>query len=96
MGNTIYHKTCYLNLPKLCALAISLVLYSGAIHAVEKKPDVAPPLRIVTQPFEKTAQNHEVYFFKALELALTKTQATDGPFELDSLKEVLSNKRYIA
>ena len=96
MGSTIYNKTCYLTLPRLYLLAISLMFCGGASYAAEKQPDSPPPLRVITQPFEKTAQNHEVYFFKVLELALTKTQASDGPFELESLKEVLSNKRYIA
>jgi hypothetical protein len=58
-------------------------------------PDTAP-VRIVTQPFEVTAQAHEMYFYKVLELALQKTASTHGPYQLERFKRILSNQRYIA
>jgi hypothetical protein len=97
MVSIILTKKLSRRITVLCTLAMSLFLaYSANSRAQESTEATKPLLRITTQPFEKTAQNHEVYFFKVLELALAKTEATDGPYELDSLKEVLSNKRYLA
>lgn len=63
----------------------------------EDNPASAPtPLRIVTQPFEVTAQAHEIYFYKVLELALQKTADTHGPYQLERFNRILSNQRYIA
>src|SRR5690606_519450 len=39
-------------------------------------------LTIVIGPFEKSARNHLYFFPKLLELVLSKTEATDGPFEI--------------
>lgn len=95
MVSIITHIRITRTIAAFCLVA-KVLLLANPLFATEGTPPPKPPLQITTQPFEKTAQNHEVYFFKVLELALTKTQASDGPFELDSLKEVLSNKRYIA
>lgn len=64
------------------------------VSQTEKSQPAA--LKIVTQPFEKTAKTHEIYFFHLLELALKKTEATDGPFSLAPLGENFTNKRYIS
>lgn len=79
-------------------LGATCFLFIIPINTSAQEPTAAekPIIRVITQPFEKTAHNHEIFFFKALELALEKTAASDGPFELTSLKEVLSSKRYLA
>lgn len=53
-------------------------------------------MRVITQPLEETSQAHEVYFYKLLELALEKTRATHGAYDLTMFGRVLSNQRYIA
>lgn len=58
--------------------------------------DNSQPLQIVTQPLEVTAQAHEVYFYRLLELALQKTSANYGPYELRQITKHLSHKRYLA
>lgn len=67
-----------------------------AIYAMDSTAADSPPLRIVTQPFEISAQAHEIYFYKVLELALQKTASTHGPYQLERFNRVLSNRRYIA
>jgi hypothetical protein len=71
----------------------SLASPTSGAPASNQKPVV---LQVVTQPFEKTAKTHEVYFFQLLELALKKTEATDGPFSIAPYKENFTNKRYIS
>ena len=57
---------------------------------------VADPLKVVMPPFEKTIEIHLVYFYKVLELALHKTEVTDGPFELSTSSEFTSVDRCFA
>lgn len=39
-------------------------------------------LQVIVPPFEKTVEPQVTYFYTLLQLALTKTEATDGPFEV--------------
>lgn len=45
-------------------------------------PADSKPLKIILSPMEESARNHAIYFPKLLELALTKTRDSDGPFEI--------------
>jgi Bacterial extracellular solute-binding proteins, family 3 len=86
-------------LPRCILLAVTLLWAGGiapAIYAQDSATHSTTPIRIVTQPFEVTAQAHEMYFYKALELALQKTASTHGPYQLERFKRILSNQRYIA
>ncbi len=77
----------------------ALLWVSGLISAAwaeESTGAKTTPLHLVTQPLEVTAQTHEIYFYKLLELALQKTADTDGPYQLERYKRILSNQRYIA
>jgi len=70
--------------------------WAPAVYAEDSDIADATPLHIVTQPFEVTAQAHEIYFYKLLELALQKTASTHGPYKLERYQRILSNQRYIA
>lgn len=86
-------------LPKYCWLSFTLLWAGNMAPAIYAQDTAAPsttPVRIVTQPLEVTAQAHEMYFYKALELALQKTASTHGPYQLERFKRILSNQRYIA
>lgn len=82
-----------LSLPAFSSPATSTSLPSSATNNTNTTDK---PLRVITQPLEVTAQAHEIYFYKLLELALEKTRATHGPYQLERLKRILSNQRYIA
>jgi hypothetical protein len=56
----------------------------------------ADSLKVVIPPFEKTVEGHVIYFYKVLELALHKTEASDGPFEISFAPEFVSVERGLA
>ena len=56
----------------------------------------ADTLRVVIPPIEKTAEKQVIYFYKLLELALKKTEVSDGPFEIVFTPEYLSMERNLA
>lgn len=83
----------------LSAATLLAASFYPAQASSANSPSAAPAtevLRVVTQPLEVTAQAHEVYFYKLLELALQKTTAEYGPYELTQITQTLSHKRYIA
>ena len=53
-------------------------------------------LYVVTPPYEKPSLTHSQYFPQLLELALQKTQATDGDFELKHSNESYTSNRLLA
>jgi hypothetical protein len=53
-------------------------------------------LKITLPSMEKSSAAHLVYFYQALELALKKTEATDGPFIINYYPEALPVKRFLA
>lgn len=80
-----------------------VLLYSGGALAqdslavnAEKNSWQPEPLKIVLSPIEKSARNHVIYFPKLLELALTKTEATDGPFVITYHPQLYTSARVIA
>lgn len=77
-----------LTVNRLCIVVAMILLLSQL--------SVAEPLKVVIPPFEKTIEVHLVYFYKVLELALKKTEATDGPFELGLSTEYTSVDRCFA
>lgn len=72
-----------------CATLPALVFWAATASAGE-------PLRIVIPPLERSAQTHIAYFPKLLELALTKTEATDGAFTLEYYPQLFTNARFLA
>lgn len=53
-------------------------------------------LKVVTVPLEESARQHLYYFPKLLELALSKTEASEGPFEIEPYPRVLTGARFLA
>jgi hypothetical protein len=51
--------------------------------------------RIVTLPFERSAQEHVSYFHSLLELALSKTAAADGPYRVEPYPKSLTGARFL-
>jgi hypothetical protein len=56
----------------------------------------AETLKVMVPPIEKSAATHVKYFKLLLELALRKTEKTDGPFEITEYPHFLSTTRAIA
>jgi hypothetical protein len=56
----------------------------------------AAPLRVVIPALHPSSQEHAAYFPQLLRLALEKTVASDGPFELQSFNEEMSSPRQVA
>lgn len=75
------------------------ILLCGNIQAQEKRVSTQKEkelLTIVIGPFEKSAKNHQYFFPKLLELVLSKTEATDGPFEITYHPYIYTSARIIA
>lgn len=53
-------------------------------------------LTVITLPPEESARNHIIYFPKLLALALSKTEPTDGPFQILPYPRVLTGARFLA
>lgn len=54
------------------------------------------PLRVVIPALHPSSQEHAAYFPQLLKLALEKTVASDGPFEIESFHEEMSSPRQMA
>lgn len=76
-----------------CVLFALIAPVSASVTPAVDDKKISPRLRLVTQPIEKSAEAHEVYFLQLLELALQKTEATDGPFSIEPYKENFTNRR---
>jgi len=70
------------------ALAVGLIGH-GALQAVE-------PTRIRVPPFDAPRDGRPGYFFEVLELALSKTLSSHGPYEVIVVKEVISLERAVS
>ncbi|RYY04557.1 MAG: transporter substrate-binding domain-containing protein [Gammaproteobacteria bacterium] len=67
---------------------------SASVEAT--KHQATQKLYVVTPPFEKPLLPHSQYFPQLLELALQKTRATDGDFELTHSDESYTSNRLMA
>lgn len=56
----------------------------------------AEHLKIIIPPFEKATEGHVGYFHEVLELALKKTEASDGSFDISFAAEAISVNRSLA
>ncbi len=63
---------------------------------IAAEPLKKEPLKIVTVPLEKSARQHLYYFPELLKLALSKTEATEGPFVIEPYPRVLTGARFLA
>lgn len=70
------------------AAGICLLLWTHAC--------LADGLKVIIPPFEKTAETHVGYFYEVLKLALKKTEASDGPFEISFASDAISVNRSLA
>ncbi|MDR7272071.1 hypothetical protein J2X20_004745 [Pelomonas saccharophila] len=71
------------------ALALLSAVALPAARAVE-------PLRITIPQLPPSAQEHASYFPQLLRLALEKTRASDGPFEIRQFDQAMSGPRQFA
>ncbi len=55
----------------------------------------AAPLKVITPGLHPSSTGHAVYFPKLLRLALEKTEATDGPFEIATIDQHLTSPRQV-
>jgi len=56
----------------------------------------AQPLRVTIPQLSPSAQEHASYFPQLLRLALAKTRASDGPFEIQHYEQPMSGARQLA
>ena len=56
----------------------------------------AETLNVVIPPLEQDATPQYRYFYKLLDLALSKTEKTDGPFKVSYASSTFSTERYLA
>ncbi|WP_139236778.1 substrate-binding periplasmic protein [Rugamonas rubra] len=75
-----------LSLPPLLAALLAWAPPATAAPA-------AAPLRIVLPPLHPSAREHAAYFPALLRLALEKTRASDGPFEISVFPRELTSPR---
>ncbi len=69
---------------------LSLILALGLSSAA-----LCAPLRVVTPGVHPSSAGHAVYFPKLLRLALEKTAASDGPFEIIAIDQHLTSPRQV-
>lgn len=74
------------NIIRYCAILLLLCI----------APSQAEPLKLIIPPIEKSAEAQVMYFYKLLELVLTKTAATDGPFSIEFYRDPISLERGLA
>lgn len=72
--------------------AVLTLLSTGALPAAR----AAEPLRITIPRLPPSAQEHASYFPRLLRLALDKTRASDGPYEIQHFAEPMSGPRQFA
>lgn len=70
---------------RFCYLFAAALILSAAVQAA--------PLRIVLPAMHRSAMGHAMYFPKLLRLALEKTEAADGPFEIVHIDHFLTSPR---
>jgi len=56
----------------------------------------AEPLRVTIPRLSPSSQEHASYFPRLLRLALDKTRASDGPFEIRAYEQTMSGARQFA
>ncbi len=71
-----------------CTAGVILLLWAHAC--------AAEPLKVIIPPIDKSSETHTAYFYHVLKLALTKTETSDGPFEISFASEVISVNRSVA
>lgn len=87
----------FIFIPLLWSLIVSASFAQQHSSAVSSTHSQTPQKLYVTMPPpEKSSIAHGQYFSKLLELALQKTQATDGDFELKHATDAYTSKRLLA
>jgi hypothetical protein len=76
--------------------AIIRCLLCGIIGLISHITVALESLHITIPPLEKTAEASAIYYPQLLRLALSKTEASDGPFEIIEYPQRLSVGRYFA
>lgn len=82
----------FINLQRLARLAGAFLLYASLLTASSSHADV---LKVTIPPIEQSAQT-SIYYSKVLQLALSKTEATDGPFQIIQYPNLLTKARFEA
>lgn len=77
------------------AFLIGLILWSLLNATQADEQGLKPPLKVSIPALEETASPHSVYFPRLLKLALSKTEASHGPFTLEQFPALSTTARYI-
>ena len=67
----------------------AILLFSSALA------DATETLKLVVPPFAYNNRPETVYFYRLLEMVLKKTEATDGPFSIDTYPGQMSANRSV-
>jgi hypothetical protein len=73
-----------------------LALLSAASLPCLPSARAAEPLRVTVPRLSPSSQEHATYFPQLLRLALEKTRASDGPFEIQTYEQTMSGARQLA
>ncbi|MBW8848798.1 MAG: transporter substrate-binding domain-containing protein [Burkholderiales bacterium] len=73
-----------------------LALLSAASLPCLPSARAAEPLRVTVPRLSPSSQEHATYFPQLLRLALEKTRASDGPFEIKTYEQTMSGARQLA
>jgi Bacterial extracellular solute-binding proteins, family 3 len=74
----------------------ALALLSTAALPALQSARAAEPLRVTIPQLSASSQEHASYFPQLLRLALEKTRASDGPFEIQTYEQPMSGARQLA
>ena len=78
-----------------CALRLLCMPLCAGLLASPAQAAPLPTLRLVVPPFEYNNRPETLYFYRVLRLALGKTEATDGPFEIATYPSQMSPVRSV-
>ena len=78
------------------ALALGTLSVAAMATLLPMRLMAAEPTRILVPPFDAPRDGRPGYFFEVLDLALKKTQARYGPYEVRVLNETISLERAIS
>ncbi len=87
---------CGLCLLRCCAVLLWAMAAGHAASADNRTENQAEPLRIVIPPLEESSRHHTAYFPTLLELALSRTLDSHGPYVIETYPHLFTNARFLA
>lgn len=86
----------YKNCLHYCLIALLISQYCSNFSQAEEKPVTPAITQVILPPIEKSSEKTGSFFPRVLELALNKTLATHGPYQISSYPYQLTNSRFIS